>query len=189
MSFVELFIVFIIVVILIMYIHNYVNSEVEYVKSTIDGRSYLVLSLPDKQKAADYIADINRDMMRLIKHLKAKHPEDEDYERLYRNYNPDAISEGSPESNYTSYTVNKSSLVLCIRQTDTHAFVPKNVVLYPVIHEVSHLACNEVGHTPKFWKLFKQILQEAIDIDIYKKQNFKANPQPYCGLILSTSIL
>ena len=190
MSFVEIFIVFIIVVILVCYINNYVNSEVEYVKSTIDGRSYLVLSLPDKQKAADYLADINRDLVKFIKHLRAKYPDDANYQRLYERYDPDKISEGSPDSSYTSYTVNKSAMVLCIRQNDDKkTFVDKNVLLYPILHEISHIIETEIGHTQSFWNRFKKVLQEAIDFGIYQKIDFKANPTAYCGIVLSSSVI
>lgn len=189
MSFVEIFIVFIIVVILVYYIHNYVNSEVEYVKSTIDGRSYLVLSLPDKQNAADYLADINKDIVRFIKYLRAKYPDDEDYQRLYNRYDPDKISEGSPDSNYTSYTVNKSALVLCIRQNDDRkTFVEKNVMMYPLLHELVHMQIIAIGHVPEYWVQFKKFIQEAVDFGIYTRIDFKNNPTPYCGLVLSSHV-
>jgi Protein of unknown function DUF45 len=189
MSFVELFIVFILVIILIMYLNNYVNSEVEYVKSSVDGRSYLVLSRPDKQEAADYIADINRSVVKLIKHMKAKHPDDPEYDKLYRTFDPNKVSEGSPDSNYTSYTINKSSMVMCIRQTDM-SFVDKNVVLYVVIHELAHVKLtHEIGHTPKFWEQFKELLTEAIAMGLYKKTNYKEKPAAYCGIVLNSSVV
>lgn len=188
MNFVEVFIVFIILIILAMYINNYINTEVEYVKSKIDSRSYLVLSLPDKQKAADYLADINRDLVKMIKHLRAKYPENPDYERLYQNYDPDNVSEGSPQSSYTSYSVNKSQLVVCLRQTNND-FVEKNILMYVILHELGHFACDEVGHTPKFWKIFKEIIVEAIDIGIYKKVDFKKKPEPYCGIKITSSVV
>jgi hypothetical protein len=188
MSFVEIFIIFIIVIMLIMYIHNYVNTEVEYVKSNVDARSYLVLSLPDKQKAADYLAEINQDIQALIKHLMAKYPQNEDYQRLYRNFDPDGISEGSPDSSYTSFSVNKSSMTICCRNTD-YGFVDKNVLLYVVIHELGHIACKAIGHVPEFWKIFKEILTEAVEIGMYQKEDYKANPVPYCGISISSTIL
>lgn len=188
MSFVELFIIFIISIILIMYINNYVNVEVEYVKSKIDGRSYLVLALPDKQKAADYLAEINRDLLTVIRHLRAKYPNNKNYELLYKNFDPDAVSEGSPESSYTSYSVNKSAMVICIRQSD-HSFVDKNVLLYVVLHELGHMACDEVGHTPKFWNIFKDIITEAVVMGVYKKLDFKKNPEAYCGITIESSVI
>jgi len=188
MSFVEIFIVFIIVIILVMYVNSYVNAEVEYVTSKIDMRSYLILSLPDKQKAADFLADINKDLIRITKHLRAKYPNNSDYERLYRNFDPNQVSEGSPQSSYTSYSVNKSQLVICLRQTD-NIFVEKNTLMYVVLHELGHFACEEIGHTPKFWKIFKEILEEAMAIGLYKKVDFKNNPQPYCGIKITSSIV
>ena len=190
MSFVEMFIVFVLVIILVSYINNYVNSEVEYVKSRVDGRSYLVLSLPDKQEAADYLAEINQDLIKLIKHLKAKYPDNEDYDRLYNNYDPDRISEGSPDSSYTSYTVNKRALVVCLRHDDEKkTFVESNVLKYVAIHEINHMSCDEYNHTPKFWALFKHVLNEAVSIGLYTKVDYKAKPAPYCGITLNSSVI
>jgi len=188
MSFVEIFIVFIIIVILAMYISNNMNAEVEYVRSRVDQRTYLVLSLHDKQEAADYLAGINKDLIRITKHLMAKYPDDENYKRLYNNFDPSQVSEGSPQSSYTSYSINKSQLVICIRQTD-NKFVRKNIVMYVVLHELGHFACDEIGHTPKFWKIFKNILEEAIAIGLYQKEDFKAKPQPYCGIEITSSVV
>ena len=176
------------VVVIVMYINNYVNSEVEYVKSNIDHRSYLVLSLPDKQEASNYLATINQDLLKVIKHLRAKYPENPDFKRLYTNFDPNAVSEGSPDSSYTSYSINKRQLVICLRQTD-HSFVDKNVLLYVVLHELGHFACKEVGHTPKFWEIFKTIMIEAVNIGVYKKVDFKNKPEPYCGIKITSSVI
>jgi hypothetical protein len=188
MSFVEIFIVFILVIIIITYVHNNMTAEVEYVKSRVDGQSYLVLSRSDKQRAADYLAEINKDIIKTIKHLRAKYPDNPDYERLYKNFDPTAVSEGSPDSKYTSYTVNKSALVICLRQTD-FSFVDKNILMYPVLHELGHFACNEVGHTPLFWKIFKAIITEAMAIGVYSKMDFKKKPEQYCGIQIASSIV
>lgn len=171
-----------------MYINNYVNAEVEYVKSKVDSRSYLVLALPDKQEAADYLALINKDLLKVIRHLRAKYPNNPDFERLYKNFDPNLVSEGSPESSYTSYSVNKSQLVVCLRQTD-HTFVDNNVLMYVILHELGHFACAEVGHTPKFWEIFKLIITEAVGMGVYKKVDFKKKPEPYCGIKISSSII
>ena len=191
MSFVEIFIVVVIVAVLCWYIHSFVNSEMEYVKSRVDGRSYLVLSLPDKQQAADYLAEINGDVVALIKHLKAKYPGNAEYDALYQHYYPDKISEGSPDSNYTSYTINKSAMVICIRQNDEHkTFVDKNVLMYVIIHELVHMKNRtDIGHTPKFWTDFKDMLNDAIEMGAYRKVDYKTNPAPYCGITLSSSVV
>jgi len=188
MSFAELFVIFIMALILVMYIQNH-YGEVEYVKSDIDQRQYLVRKMADKQKAADYLALVNKDLLRLAKHMMAKFPDNDEVQQLYRNYNPDAISEGSVESGYTSYSVNKGEkLILCIRQKDK-SFVDRNVIMYVAIHELAHIMTKEVGHTPKFWENFKFLLREAIDIDIYKKVNFNNKPQEYCGIHITNSVI
>lgn len=188
MHFAEIFVIFIMVIILIMYIQNH-YGEVEYVTSNIDKRSYLVRKLPDKQEAADYLADVNKDLTMLVQHMMAKYPRSDDALRLYKNYNPDAISEGSIESGYTSYSVNKGEkLILCIRQKDKR-LVEKNVIMYVAIHELAHLMTHDIGHTPKFWENFKFLLNEAIDIGIYKKVNFNNSPQDYCGIKITNSVI
>ena len=191
LSFVEYFVLFVIAVILIMFVYNQLDSEVEYVKSTLDGRAYLVQALPDKQQAADVLARINADIITLIKHFQQTRPDDEITKLLYKRYNPDALSEGSPDSGYTSYAVNKGEkLVICIRNNDADkTFVDRNVVMYPVFHEISHLACIEVGHTHAFWETFKVVLTEAIKIGLYTKLDFKNKPEPYCGIKITSSVV
>lgn len=188
MSFPEVFVIFIMVTILIMYIQNQYN-EVEYVTSTIDKRRYLVQKLEDKQQAADLLAKINKDLIQLIRHVMAKHTENEDVARLYDNYNPDSISEGSIESGYTSYSVNKGEkIILCIRQKD-NSFVDKNILLYVAIHELAHIMTKEVGHTDTFWTNFKFLLNEAIAIDVYRKVDFNNKPKDYCGIQITSSVI
>lgn len=187
-SFVEFFVLFIMTVILIMYIQNH-YGEVEYVKSSVDSRMYLVQKLSDKQEAADYLASVNQGLSSLVRHTLAKYPSNQDSQRLFKNFNPDSISEGSIESGYTSYSVNKGEkIILCIRQKD-RSFVEKNVIYYVAIHELAHLMTSEVGHTDTFWQNFKFLLKEAIEIGIYKKVNFSASPQDYCGIKITNSII
>lgn len=191
MSFFDIFVIFILIVIGLVYIKKH-YSEVEYVVSKVDGQKYLVLSLPDKQEAADTLALLNQDMLKLIDHLVKKYPDDPAMQRLKKKYNPENISEGSPYSGYTSYTVNKGQkLVLCIRQKDKTKKLIKdhNLLRYVIFHEAGHYASKSVGHNKEFWKNFKFILQEAVEIGLYTKVDYKDNPQPYCGITVSSSII
>ncbi len=189
-TFLDFFIIFIIIIILFLYIKSF-YAEVTYVKSTVDGRNYLVRKLKDKQQAADMLASINADLQKLINHLVAKYPDKKEIKQLFENYNPNNISEGSAQSGYTSYSVNKGErLILCIRQKNsTDSFVDKNVVMYVAVHELAHLATETIGHDQPFWDNFKFILQEAVSIGLYKKVDFANNPAPYCGLKISNSII
>ena len=171
-----------------MFVQNH-YGEVEYVKSNIDDRYYLVRKLHDRQEAADYLADVNKTLQKLVRHMMAMYPNDPDVLQLYRNYNPEAISEGSPESGYTSYSVNKGEkIILCIRQTD-NSFVDKNVILYVAIHELGHIMTKDVGHTDRFWSNFRRLLKEAMGLGLYSKVNFNNKPEDYCGIKITTSVV
>jgi hypothetical protein len=69
------------------------------------------------------------------------------------------------------------------------SFVEKNVIIYPFVHELGHLMTSEIGHTPLFWKNFKFILQEAVDIGVYSKIDFKNNPTDYCSIKITSSVI
>jgi hypothetical protein len=191
MSFLDIFVLFVLVVIAFIYLRNQ-YGEVEYVTSTVDNRKYLVLKLSDKQEAADTLARLTKDVIKLIKHLREKYPDDARVKRLYDNFNPDNVSEGSPDSGYTSYTVNKGQkLVLCIRQKNkTKKLVSDmNLLRYVVFHEAGHYASKGVGHTDEFWKNFEFILKEAVEIGLYRVEDYKKTPQPYCGIKVTSNIL
>lgn len=191
MSFFDIFVILILLAIGLIYIkRNF--AEVEYVVSKIDNKKYLVLTLPDKQEAADTLALLNKDMLDLIDYLIKKHPNDPVVQRLKKNYDSDNISEGSPYSGYTSYTVNKGQkLVLCIRQKNKSKQLIKdrNLLRYVVFHEAGHYASKTVGHNKEFWTNFKFIIKEAVEAGLYTKTNYKENPQPYCGITVSSSII
>jgi CCR4-NOT transcriptional regulation complex NOT5 subunit len=171
-----------------MFIQNQ-YSEVERVQSSVDKRVYIVRKLPNSQAAADYLAEINGHLTRLVKHMIAKYPDNIEIQQLYKNYNPESVSEGSADSGYTSYSVNKGEkLILCIRQRD-NSFVDLNVVIYVAIHELGHIMTTEVGHTDHFWENFKILLEEAISMGIYQKVDFKQSPHDYCGIKITNSIV
>lgn len=190
MNFSEISVILIMTIIIIFYIQNQ-NSEVEYVVSDIDGQRYLVKNLPDKKKAADVLANLNKSLTKLISEMEKAYPDDTDVKRLKDNYNPDTISEGTENTNYTSYSVNKGEkIVFCLRARDgTDELVPFNVLKYVAIHELAHLMTKEIGHPPIFWTNFKKLLQVAVDKKIYTKVDYSENPVKYCGLTIKTSVI
>lgn len=164
-------------------------GEVEYVRSNIDNRRYLVRKLPDAQQAADMLAKLNDRMTKLVQHMMAKHGNRKDVQQLYKNYDPDAVSEGGMEHGYTSYSVNKGEkIVMCVRQKDGN-FVSLNVLMYVATHELAHIMTREVGHTETFWDNFKFLLKEAVSTGVYSKQDFAKDPQPYCGIQITSSVI
>ena len=163
---------------------NFKNSflNITYVKSTIDGRSYLVRNQADKQKAADTLANLNKKLLQLIDYLVKKDSTNVDIQRLKKNFDPDNISESTQYSKYTSYSVNKGEkIVFCIRSKKTNQLEKDNILMFVALHELGHLMTKSIGHTEEFWKNFKFLLQEAIKIGIYTKDDFNKNPVEYCG--------
>jgi hypothetical protein len=190
MSFLDFFVLFVLIVIGVIYFKN-ILSEVEYVESSVDGKKYLVLKLPDKQEAADTLANLVKDMKKLIAYLKKTYPDNASVKRLVNNFSENDISEGSPTSGYTSYTINKGKMILCIRQKDKKKTLIKdrNLLRYVVFHELGHIASKSIGHNDEFWKTFKFIIKEAVDAGLYDKVDYASNPQPYCGIKVTSSVI
>jgi predicted metal-dependent hydrolase len=190
MNSIEFVIICIFVVLLFLYVRQEYN-EVTYVKSAIDGRTYLVRNVKDKQDAADLLATLNRDMLTLIDHMVQIDPTSADVKRLKENYKPDNLSEGSNNSNYTSYSVNKGEqIVMCLRSRDgSERLAKKNTLLYVMIHELAHLMTEDIGHTDTFWKNFKKLLKEAVALKIYRKVDYSKRPERYCGIKITSSVL
>lgn len=175
--------------ILILYTRNHFTEMVR-LTSRVDDRMYKVRKLPDQQAAADYLARINARLQALISHMVAKHPGNPDAKRLYENFRPNALEEGSPDTGYTSFSVNKGErIVLCIRQKGTNAFVDENVLMYVAVHEIAHLMTKEIGHTDTFWANFRFLLTEAMDQKLYAKVEFDRKPEEYCGIHITSSIV
>jgi predicted metal-dependent hydrolase len=157
--------------------------------STIDNREYLVQPKEDAQEAANLIAQIRAKVSLLIDHLiKSNYDNDSRIIMLKKNYNPNNFKEGVDDPEYTSYSINKGEkIVLCLRNKDK--LVDINTLLFVVLHEVAHIATEEIGHTPDFWDNFRWILEESINIGIYTKQEFNKKPVEYCGMTITSSPL
>ena len=54
---------------------------------------------------------------------------------------------------------------------------------------MGHVITESIGHTQEFWDNFRYLLQKAISLGIYVKQDFKNNPQEYCGTQITDSPL
>jgi hypothetical protein len=94
------------------------------------------------------------------------------------------------DEKYTSYTVNKGEKIyFCLRSKVLNEIHDMNTLLYVVIHEMSHIACPEYGHTPLFYSIFRFLLRIGIDIGIYKDVDYRYNPANYCGMTINEYIL
>jgi hypothetical protein len=85
-----------------------------------------------------------------------------------------------------SYTINKQKVYLCLKD-DNDQYYPMNMLMYVAIHELAHVLCDEIGHTPKFHKIFTELLKNAEKTGIYDP-NIPVI-QNYCGYNKETFVL
>ena len=174
-----------VILITIIYIHfeNKVK-EVEYIKSKVDNRDYLVQNSKDKQAAADLLATIRKNLIILSQKLKETNANQVDVNRMINNFNPDNITETAQNSKYTSYSVNKGEkMVFCIRSRDEkNNLEDLNTMMFVAIHELAHTMTKSVGHTQEFWDNFRTLLKNARKLGIYKRVNYNETPKSYCGI-------
>lgn len=174
------------------------NPDMTYVKSTIDNNDYLVRNVYDKQQAANTLARIRNNILKLSDNLKANinDSKNKDYAEyinlLYSKAKNIIIVESTPDSKYTSYCVNKGEqIVFCLRTIKTKKDLHDlNLMMYVVLHEISHVACPIYdNHGPLFRKIFAFICQAGIDMGMYSKIDFEGRPENYCGMMINDSII
>ena len=184
-------IVIIVILVVCFFIHYEGKySDLTYVVSSVDGEAYLVRNREDSQKAADLLATIKKNLTSIVKYVEENNQSDPGVQRLVRKYKPQNISESVPNTNYTSYSVNKGEkIVFCIRDKKTHELVDINTMMFVAIHELAHVMTKSIGHTEEFWNNMKYLLKKAIKINVYKKVDYRDNPKPYCGTKITDSPL
>lgn len=168
------------------------NYPLVDVKSNVDGRTYKVRDMPDKQEAADMLAKIRLKLTTLTDNLEKKYPDKQQIKMLVKNFrsDPNRFLEATPDAAHTSYSVNKGeSIHLCLRQRDTmdESIVHENVMMFVSIHELAHICTETIGHGPDFWNNMGFLLKEAEGMGLYQYTNFREQPVSYCGMKISDS--
>ena len=163
-------------------------------KSSVDGNEYLVRELPDAVEAANVLALLRKNMITLTENLYSNKEKYKDYaqyiDTLHNKITRVVINESSPNSSYTSYSINKGEqMVFCVRSKTNNRIHDLNLLMYVALHEMSHVASPTYGHDDQFKKVFAFLTTKAIELNLYNKIGFKSLPTEYCGLIISESII
>ena len=160
--------------------------------------TYMVYPSNDQIDKANLLSELIKRLFKLKTYLVEKHLNNLKDKwgnyilQLNENFNEmkTSIYETDPSSSFTSYSVNKGEeLAFCLRDKDTNKLHDINTLMYVGLHEISHIACPEIGHGDLFKEIFKYFCLEAININIYKAQDYSVNPIRYCGMNLNSSIL
>jgi hypothetical protein len=200
-TFIQLFIFVFIIGCSVVYYENF-QSEMIYVKSTLDGNEYQVRNISDasngSQQAANTLSYLRMKMLKLVEVVEKleKEQKQDKYcnkaiDRLKERFDPKVMSESPSDAKYTSYSVNKGEkLYFCIRSkdpVDNNKLIDKNTLLFVSIHEMAHVMTKSIGHKPEFWNNFRFLLRVAIKNKIYYYQDFASRPQKYCGMEITDS--
>lgn len=150
--------------------------------------------LPNTDRAAALIKQIDMKNRRLIDILRNKYPSHDATKTLLNRYSSKAIFEAHPETGdngLTSYTTDKKLIGFCVRnESDPSDFIDDiNLLAFVSIHELAHMASHTSGHNEEFRKNFYWLLRIATDNNIYKPVDYSRSPVNYCGLELKTSPL
>ena len=162
-----------------------------------DGKYYKVQDLPHKRDAAELMADIHRNLYKIVDfYRQEEYASDEPARLLVERFNPNAIMENTVTSSDTSYSENKGDkIVLCLRDKTAppeYPLVDVNTVMFVVLHEMAHLMTAELNghkHTREFWANFRRLLEDSAKIGIYSPVNYSRTPVPYCGMMITDSPL
>jgi hypothetical protein len=169
------------------------RNEVLMVESLIDNNDYLVNNVEDRQQVADLLASVRTNLFKLKDYLIKNVDKYDDYVEyinlLDSRLTNVIIKENTEDNNYTSYSINKGEeIVFCVRSKINKEIHDINLVMYVALHEISHVACPEVGHTELFKKIFKFFLEIGMEIGIYKYVDYSQNAKEYCGIYINERI-
>jgi hypothetical protein len=163
------------------------NFQLKCVISSVDGKKYCVRDRVMIKEAVNILAEAVNRMKRLVDYLSKEYPNDEDIQRLKRNFNPNKISETLPTSELTAFSENKGEkMAFCLNKTkNTGTLIDINTLTFVAIHELAHTMTKSIGHKQEFWKNFKFLLENAVKIGIYKPVDYKKENQSYCGMTIT----
>jgi hypothetical protein len=205
MSYNIIILLFIILIIYLCYSYLRELSEITYVKSNIDNNTYIIRSGHNRskewlQESANTLARINQRMEKLIIYLDTKYKNDDTrtyfISKLKQNYNSYMISEAAIDPKYTTYTVDKSDMHICLRtRNSSEEIYDINTLMYVVLHEAAHLANYSkngnaiIGHGLEFKNIFAFLVKNAIELGIYNYIDYNNIPQEYCGIMINSTII
>jgi hypothetical protein len=183
-----LIIILLFIIILFVFMHF---KEVKYIES-YKGTKYLVRNCSDSKKAADLLQEIVDKLTFIVDYGMQHHNKElQKYvETIDKKFSQIKFRESTSKNKFTSYSVNKGEeIVLCLRCKKTNKLHNINEILYVAIHEVAHVGCPEVGHTPLFTRINKLLLEYGLLSGVYNYKNYDLTPEEYCGIEINTSLL
>jgi hypothetical protein len=77
-----------------------------------------------------------------------------------------------------SYTINKKTVYLCLEDQNGN-YYNLNILVYVLLHEISHVLCKSIGHNEEFQSIFDKLLKKAEEKGYYDPS--QKIPSDYCN--------
>lgn len=122
----------------------------------------------------------------LISHLNETYPDSNITKNINKNYSPDTLLSEILYSKHVAYSKNKGDeIAFCL--TDEN--MDTNTLIFVALHELSHIATDDVGHTYSFWTNYEFLLRCAVKLHIYVPKDYSEYPVKFCDLQITYSPL
>jgi len=112
-------------------------------------------------------------------------------QKLKRRYNiKKGLFEVDPfnKKNYTSYTLNKNVIGMCMREKNVNKNIHDMEILkFVFLHEVAHICTESLDHTEDFWENFKWLLGIVYKEKLMIPIDFNLKPVSYCGMLIDNN--
>ena len=184
-----LFIIIVSIFFLVLFMINnkVLDKDVIRVKSTVDDQVYIVRDLPNSTEASNRLANLKKDILKFVDHMRKGHSEDPGVKRMLNNLKINSLIECDPHHKYKSYSVNKGEeLAICLRHTsEGYPFNENNSIMFTTGHELAHVMNLTVGHDKSFWDTMKFNLEEMEKIGLYQPVDYAKSPVQYCGMSIN----
>lgn len=185
--------IFVILIIFIIYYISYkyyFYDKSVYLQSNEDNKLYLLKNTKNKYKKVEIIDKLVNSLYQLLDYLESKDIKinESNIKKIKEKLKDSEIMENLTNTD-TSYTINKGEkIIICLADRKTDKLYDYNLLIYVLIHELAHIMNSTYGHDKAFKKTFRQLVDIAEEIGIYKYEDYHKYPKQYCGMLLNTNI-
>lgn len=159
----------------------YNNQKCKY----IDDRKLCINNESNSDKYT-ILKKISDDLIKLKDYMDKNHAEHDITKTLNINFKKNLIITEIFNSKHVAFSKNKGQEIsFCLSDKK----INMNTLMFVALHEFTHIATNEIGHTYLFWDNYKFILQCAVKINIYKPEDYKTYPVKFCNLTINNNPL
>ena len=136
----NLIIYILLIIILIVSIRIYLKSDsfnLKCIISDVDGNKYCVRERAKLELAADLLANVTQNLIKLVDHLNKEHSDDKRTIMITKNFDPKKITETLPTSEYTAYSENKGEKIAFCLDTEKDnkgKLMDLNTLMYVALH-------------------------------------------------------